>query len=153
MTTSPNGIIILDQELNVLNYNPAFSKLFHNNTSCIGKTVSQFMDPDPFTKVASGQSEMFDQIITLATMNLSFRLLVYALKEEKQYVGIFIVIPSGRINAERLEKIKEETIEQAKELYKHQIAMAKEFAIFLGEYTSKGEELVQKIVDAVKEDP
>jgi len=153
MATSPNGIIILNQELNVINYNPAFATMFHTNTSCIGKTVDHFIDPDPFSRVASGQTEMFDQIMTQPALNLTFRLIVYALKEEKQYVGIFIAIPSGRVNAERLEKIKEETIQQARELYDHQISMAKDFAVFLGEYTAKGEELVQKIVDAVKEDP
>ncbi len=152
MATSPNGIIILNQELNVLNYNPAFASMFHTNTSCIGKTIGQFIDTDPFTQVASGQTEMFDNIITQPTLKLTIRLIVYALKAEKQYVGIFIAIPSGRVSAERLAKIKEETIQQARELYDHQIAMAKDFAVYLGEYTAKGEELVQKIVDAVKED-
>jgi len=153
MATSPNGIIILNQELNVINYNPAFAGMFHTNTSCIGKTVAQFIDQEPFSRVASGQTEMFDGIITQPALDLTIRLIVYALKEEKQYVGIFIAIPSGRVNAQRLEKIKAETIQQARELYDHQITMARDFAVFLGEYTAKGEELVQKIVDAVKEDP
>ncbi|MBF0594026.1 MAG: 4Fe-4S binding protein, partial [Candidatus Omnitrophica bacterium] len=152
IATSPNGIVVLNQALQILNVNPAFLKMFHANESCVGKSISSLVDPDPFEKVVSGQIETFDSVCVHKSVKLVTRQLIYALHAEKQFVGIFISMTPGKVNAERLEKIQDETIQQAEELYQHQIEMAKNFANFLGEYTAKGEQLVQKLMDAVKEE-
>jgi PAS domain S-box-containing protein len=152
METSPNGIVVLDKELNILNFNPAFTRMFHVTDALVGKHISQCIDPDPFDRVASGQIEIFDDVVIYKDLGLITRAGVYALRREKQYVGIFTNITTSRLNAERLEKVKNETIDQARELHAHQIEMARNFANFLGEYTAKGEQLVQKLVDAVKKD-
>jgi Ni,Fe-hydrogenase I large subunit len=78
------------------------------------------------------------------------REIVYALRAEKQYVGIFINITTDHLNAERLQKVKDDTAVQARELHEHQIEMARQFANFLGEYTAKGEQLVNKLIQAVE---
>ena len=96
--------------------------------------------------------ETFDDVCFHRSVDLVARQLIYALRAEKQYVGIFINMTPGNVSARRLEKIKDETIQQAEELYQHQIAMARNFANFLGEYTAKGEQLVQKLLEAVKEE-
>ena len=152
IATSPNGIVVLDQSLQILNSNPAFMKMFHANDACIGKNISAFVDPDPFEKVVSGQMETFDDVCFHRSVDLVARQLIYALRAEKQYVGIFINMTPGNVSARRLEKIKDETIQQAEELYQHQIAMARNFANFLGEYTAKGEQRAQKLLEAVKEE-
>ena len=64
---------------------------------------------------------------------------------------MFINITSNTENAERLRQVKDETVQQARELHDHQIEMAKNFASFLGEYTAKGEQLVNKLLEAVKD--
>ncbi len=151
METSPNAIVILDQHLNIININPAFALMFKSGLSAVGKHVSQFMDPDPFEKVASGQIDVFDDATDHPQYGVVLREVVYALRAEHQYVGMFINITSSNLNAERLRQVKDETVRQARELYAHQIEMAKTFANFLGEYTAKGEQLVEKLIDAVKE--
>lgn len=150
IATSPNGIVILDERLNILSFNPAFDKMFHAGSGAIGKGISQLMDPDPFEKVASGELDIHDDVHTHERVGLMSRDLVYALREEKQYVGIFISLNPNGLNAEKLEKIKQETLLQAQELYEHQIEMARNIANFLGEYTARGEKLVHKLRESVE---
>ena len=150
METSPNGIIVLDYDLNILNFNPAFARMFRVNEACCGSNISHIMDPEAFTRVKSGEIEVADDVRALKLQGMIARELVYALRAEKQFVGIFINITASRLNAERLQKVKDDTVVQARELHEHQIEMARQFADFLGEYTAKGEQLVNKLMQAVE---
>jgi iron only hydrogenase large subunit-like protein len=150
MDTSPNGIVVIDADLNILNYNPAFARMFRVQGSFLGKSISHLIDPEPFDRVKSGQVEMADDIRVHKMQGLIAREIIYALRAEKQYVGIFINITADHLNAERLQKVKDDTAVQARELHEHQIEMARQFANFLGEYTAKGEQLVNKLIQAVE---
>ncbi|MBF0618928.1 MAG: 4Fe-4S binding protein [Candidatus Omnitrophica bacterium] len=151
METSPNGIVVLDHELKILNFNPAFGKMFKASPSAAGRHISQFMDPDPFEKVASGECALYDDVRSHTAYGLVAREVVYALQTERQYVGMFINMTAQGVAFEQLQHVKDETIQQARELHAHQIEMAKQLASFLGSYTAKGEQLVQKLVEAVKD--
>jgi iron only hydrogenase large subunit-like protein len=151
METSPNGIVVLDQHLRIVNFNHAFEVMFKASPSLLGQHVSRITDPDPFERVVSGQSEMTDSLREYPQYGLVVRAIVYALRDDHQYVGMFINMSPGEENAERLKKVKNETVQQAQELYAHQIEMAKNFANFLGEYTAKGELLVNKLLEAVQD--
>jgi hypothetical protein len=124
--------------------------MFRVQGSFSGKSISHLIDPEPFDRVKSGQVEMADDIRVHKMQGLIAREIVYALRAEKQYVGIFINITADHLNAERLQKVKEDTAVQARELHEHQIEMARQFANFLGEYTAKGEQLVNKLIQAVE---
>jgi PAS domain-containing protein len=150
METSPNGIVVLDADLNILNVNPAFLKMFRVAGTCLGKSISHLIDPEPFDRVKSGQVDTADDIRLHKLQGVIARGIVYGLRAEKQYVGIFINITADHLNAERLQKVKDETAVQARELHEHQIEMARQFANFLGEYTAKGEQLVNKLMQAVE---
>ncbi len=151
MVTSPNGIVVLDQHLNILSFNPAFGAMFKAGASLVGAHVSRILDPDPFEKVACGEQEVVDDHRDYPQYGVAVREVVYALRAEHQYVGMFINITSEKQDTERLRKVKDETVIQARELHAHQIEMAKNFANFLGEYTAKGEQMVAKLLEAVKD--
>ena len=101
--------------------------------------------------MASGQADVHDDTREYAQYGLVVREVVYALRAEHQYVGMFINITSNEKDAERLRKVKDETVLQAQELQAHQIEMARQMANFLGEHTAKGEKLVSKLLEAVKD--
>jgi len=149
MHTSPNGIVLLDRDFKIIDFNPAFAVMFKIGASLIGRHIGQIVDPDPFERVASKQQEVYDDQRHYPQYGLVLREVVYALRGEGQYVGMFINITTSAQNAKRLQEVKDETAQQAKELYAHQIEMAKNLANFLGEYTAKGEQLVNKLLEAV----
>ncbi|MFA7283369.1 MAG: [Fe-Fe] hydrogenase large subunit C-terminal domain-containing protein [Candidatus Omnitrophota bacterium] len=144
--TSPNGIVILNRDLQILSMNRAFKKFFGCSDDASGKHISLVFDPAYFERVASGAEECLAQTVEFGQYNLTCHQLIYALPEEKQFVGIFVDVSHLRDNEQKLRQIKNQTVQQARELLEHQIRMAQNIAQFLGESTAKGEELVNKLM-------
>ena len=151
-TTTPNGVLILDEDLNILAVNPTFRKFFLCSEAVLGRHISYLMDPAPFEKLIAGTADSFDLIVTHPHYNLHCRELLYILKGERQIFGIFINLTTQQEHEKKLNEIRQQTIEQANELLDHQIAMAQTIAQFIGESTAKGEELVRKLLALSGED-
>jgi iron only hydrogenase large subunit-like protein len=146
VTTTPNGVLILDEDLTILSMNPAFKRFFSCTDTILGRHISYLMDPASFEKLISGMVDTVDVTVTHRHYNLMTRELLYILKEERQIVGIFINITSQQEHEKKLKEIRSQTIAQADELLEHQIKMAQTIARFLGESTARGEELVRKLM-------
>lgn len=152
LETSPNGIVILNQDLRIVNLNKAFKRLFGCSDTVVGKHISFLLDPASFEKVAAGVEECLVENLELPSYNLTCHQLIYALREEKQFVGIFVDVSHLRDNEQKLRQIKSQTVHQARELLGHQIAMAQNIALFLGESMAKGEALVNKLMTLNEDD-
>lgn len=146
LETSPNGLLMLDDQLNILSMNPAFRNLFACDDSMLGKCIAYVFDPACFEKLATGAEERIEGPVSFPAYHLICHQLLYPLKEEKQYVGIFVNVTHLEDTEKKLEAIKQETIRQSRELLDHQITMAQQIVKYLGESTAKSEELVKNIV-------
>jgi nitrogen-specific signal transduction histidine kinase len=144
--TTPNGILMLDLELNIIGINPAFKKYFSCSDAILGRHISYLMDPAPFEKLITGAAESLDITVFHRPYNLLCRELLYILKQEQQIVGVFVNITSEEEQVKKLREMKSQTVAQAHELLEHQIQMAQQMALFLGESTARGEELVRKLM-------
>jgi uncharacterized Fe-S cluster-containing protein len=144
--TSPNGIVMLDERLNILSMNPAFRKFFSCSNAVAGRRISYLMDPEPFERLASSDEPLVVVTVRHEKYNLVCHEILYKLPEEKQYVGIFVNITSSLANEEKLKELRSQTARQARELMEHQILMAQKMAQFLGESTARGEELVRNML-------
>lgn len=144
--TSPNAIVILDEEFTILHCNPAFFRFFHCNESCIGNKISAIIHIEPFEELAISDDELMNTTHHYTRYNIVCHQLFYKLKDEKQYVGIFVDITKNISDTEKLEQLKSQTIHQAQELLEHQIEMAQKLARFLGESTAKGEAIVDNLL-------
>lgn len=151
-STTPNAVLMLDDELKILGMNPAFKKFFSCSDVILGRHISYLMDPAPFEKLVSGVTQSLDLTVHHRPYNLLCRELLYMLKEERQIVGIFINITSQQEHEKKLKEIRSQTVEQANELLEHQIKMAQNIAQFLGESTARGEELVRKLMSLSESD-
>lgn len=148
---SPNGIVILDEHLRIINMNPAFKKYFSCNESIAGKPISYLMDPEPFVKVATGQVAKYEIDVEHKQYGIICHEVIYELKENKQFVGVFVNITNNLEDRSRYDSLRENTINQAKELLEHQIGIAQSFAKLLGESTARGEALVENLMKFAKE--
>lgn len=144
--TSPNGIVILNNELEIIHMNPAFKRFFMCTNSISGKRISYLMDPEPFVKLKEGDTDTIEMTIKYDNYNITCHQLMYRLPEEKQFIGIFVDITKNLTDVEKLDLLREKTIFQAQELLNHQIEMAQQLAKLLGENTAKGEELVENLL-------
>jgi iron only hydrogenase large subunit-like protein/uncharacterized Fe-S cluster-containing protein len=144
--TSPNGIVILDEDLTIISMNPTFKQFFSCSDAVLGRHVSYLMDPAPFEKLVAGSVDKLDLTVSHRPYNLVCRELIYILREEKQVVGIFMNVTSRLEQEKKLKELRSQTVEQANELLEHQVRMALNIAQFLGESTAKGESLVRKLM-------
>jgi iron only hydrogenase large subunit-like protein/uncharacterized Fe-S cluster-containing protein len=150
--TSPNGIVILDKDLNMISMNQAFKTFFSCSDSLLGKNISCVIDPAPFEKIAAGMADNIELTAFHKAHKIVCHELFYALRQEKQYAGIFVNVSHLQDNEHKLKQIKSQTLNQAKELLEHQIKMAQNIAMFLGESTARGEELVNKLMALSQDD-
>lgn len=146
MEASPNGIIILNDKLEIINVNPAFKRMFQCSNKILGKPVSYLIDPDPFIKLSYSNEDNLEFSIEYKAYNLLCKQLLYKLKQDNQYVGIFINASKNNKSAEVIDELKKKTIDQAKLLLTHQINLAQNIAQMLGESTAEGEELVENLI-------
>ncbi|HAF60621.1 MAG TPA: hypothetical protein DCK81_05730 [Clostridiales bacterium UBA9856] len=143
--TSPNGVVILDDHLHILHMNPAFQKLFSCNNSMLGRHISSILDVYSFEQLASGKAETRDSI--RVKEGIKYHEIAYALREEKQYVGIYIDVSKLKFDEGQIDAIKNQTLEHVRKLLYHQISFSQAMAHYLGESTAQSEELVKKITD------
>ncbi|NLX59295.1 MAG: PAS domain S-box protein [Phycisphaerae bacterium] len=144
--TSPNGIVILDEQLNILSMNPAFRRFFMSSEAVCGKRISYLMDPEPFERLAAGAERLIEVTVRHERYNMVCHQILYALPEDRQYVGIFVNITRSLDNERKLDALRATTAMQAQELLEHQIAMAQKIAEFLGESTAQGQHLVENLM-------
>lgn len=156
--TSPNGIVILDSHLNILHMNRAFRRFFTCSEAVCGRPISILMDPEPFERTlttATTTGEEADQPIEVTVEHKRYGLVShqihYRLPEENQLVGIFVNITGSRDNQQKLDRVRAETINQARDLLQHQLDMAETIARALGESTARGESLVEKLLTLAEE--
>lgn len=144
--SSPNGIVILDDELNILNMNPAFKRFFMCSEATCGKNISYLMDPEPFVKLKATPDTVFETTVNHEKYGITCFEKLYMLEKDRQYVGIFVDITKSESARKQLDSLKSDTVTQAKELLDHQINFAQQMARFLGENTAKGEKLVDNLM-------
>lgn len=145
----PNGIVILNQQLEIVNINPAFKKIFICSDNIIGKNISYFIDSEPFEQIAARKVKKFSEVVKYPNYKLICHLVCYAIEQENQFVGIFVDITDTYSNKEKLKDLKAETIIQAQELMEHQVNMAQELARFIGDHTAQGEMLMNKLINEI----
>lgn len=144
--TSPNGIVTLDHELRIIGMNPSFRRMFVCSEAVLGKPVSYLMDPEPFERLAA-TGETIDMVARHPNYNLVCHQLLYALPEDRQYVGIFVNITSSADNERKLADLQSQTQMQARDLMEHQVDMSQQIAKLLGETTARGEALVRSLLE------
>jgi len=148
--TTPNGIVTLNSELRIIKMNQSFEKLF-KASNYMGKHIGELMDPVPFESIAVGTTDRLEFTATHPEHKLTCNEIYYAIREDKQYVGIFIDVTRFMDSDRELDRMRKETLEKAKELMEHQVQTAQSMALFLGENTAKSEELLSKLIKLADE--
>ena len=144
--TSPNGIVILDEHLQILSMNPAFRRYFKCTDTVCGRPISYLIDPEAFERLAAGQSPMIEGTVEHEKYGVVCHQILYPLPEERQYVGIFVNVTNTQTNERKLDELRAQTVLQARELLQQQVQMAETIATCLGENTAQGEALLDKLM-------
>jgi iron only hydrogenase large subunit-like protein len=153
METTPNGVVILNDRLEILVMNPAFRRMFQCGDAALGKHISYLMDPEPFEQAARAAGDVHEATVRHERYDLICHQLVYALPGENQYAGILVNITNSHATQEKLKSLRSETLRKAHELMEHQVRAAQEMAQYLGESTARSEELLRNIQSMAADKP
>ena len=147
--SSPNGIVIVDGALNIIKMNSSFQQLFRCSDNSLGQRISTLVDPEPFEKLLTGSTDIVSEKAYHSNYDFLCHQIVYALREDNQFVGIFVNLSEFKDYDAQIARLKSQTVQQAQELVEHQIKTAQTIAKFLGESTAHTESLVNKLVTLV----
>ena len=147
--TTPNGVVILDGELRMIQMNPAFQKMFTCNNGILGRRISYLLNADGFEALQAGSAETYESIQT--KYGVRYHEILYGLRDEEQYVGIYSDISKIGYDANQLDVIKAQTLMHAREFLEHQVRFAQEMAHYLGKSTARSEEIAKKLIDLYEE--
>jgi len=145
--TSPNGIVTLDEHLNIINMNPAFRQFFRCSNAVCGRPISYLMDPEPWERLLAEPDKKVEIVENHESYNLVCHEVLYTLPAEKQFVGIFMNITTLQKNETQLDQLRQQTVTQARELLEQQVRMAETIASCLGENTARAESLLEILMD------
>jgi len=148
--TTPNGVVVLDSELCIVKMNPAFQRMFTCNNGILGRRISYLVNADGFETLHSGASEKCESIQT--KYGIKYHEILYALREENQYVGIYSDISRLKYDAGQLDTIKTQTLKHAQEFLDHQVRFAQEMAHYLGKSTAQSEEIAKRLIGLYEEE-
>lgn len=143
--SSPNGIVILDENLCILSMNSSFKDFFSCTNSLAGRQISYLADDKDYAYIAKGKALRKESVIKC--YGKEFHQLSYYLPEEKQFVGIYVDISAVRMNEVKLQTMRSKTLEQVQKLLNHQVEMAQQMTKFLGESTAKSEALMEGLLE------
>lgn len=151
--SSPNVIIILDEELNIKEFNPAAEKLFRISFNDIkDKPVSYLMDHKNFIIARDSKCNISGEKVETKNHRLILLEAVMYLQKQEIILAIMKDITSEEKNHIELIKVKENTLNAAQEVIDKQMRVAQEIASLLGETTAETKIILSKLKKLANEE-
>ncbi len=132
----PNGVCEVDEELKIVQYNTAFEKIFAlpNYSEIAGNDIREYIDVDLFNSKYRDQKA---SLLKSEKLKKEIEFISFDLVEEGMHVVIVTDITQKSENKDRINALKEQTIEKANEVIHKQMRVAQEIASLLGETTAE----------------
>ncbi|HZK28884.1 MAG TPA: [Fe-Fe] hydrogenase large subunit C-terminal domain-containing protein, partial [Clostridia bacterium] len=146
---SPVGIVVLDEDLHIVHMNPAFRDMFLCTDLVIGREISYLIASDSYEEVARKSDHEVEAVRT--KYGKRYHEIVFQAEEGNQYIGFYLNLSKIKLDNNQMGLIREQTVNQAKELLHHQIEFAQNIAQYLGESTAESEALVKRMIDLYEE--
>nr|MBP7332869.1 PAS domain-containing protein [Bacillota bacterium] len=145
----PNGIIIVNRELKILEINDMARKMLGiPGKDPKGEDLSLYMDPANFHQVSVNDS-VLNLTMNYEQKDLITREIIFPLGPE-EIAGIFIDITADSKREEQQDLLNNETIKRAEEVISKQMQVAQEIAGLLGETTADTKVQLTKLIKLVK---
>lgn len=118
--------------------------MFMCNDAVIGKRISYLISDEGFDKLAAEGAELYETV--RSKYGIRYHEIVFPMRDENEYVGIFTDISALKIDSYQIDLIKRQTLENAKDLLHQQIAFSQDLAAYIGRNEAKSEALVKQIM-------
>ena len=149
----PNGLIVIDRNLNIVQFNKAFLHIFDivTNRKIVGKNVNEILGQVffPSADITSEHSTIKPHKRTGKIVQL----ITFKLHDEDDLSACFCVDTTSHFHdKQKLVKLKKETLEKAHDVINRQMRVAQEIASLLGETTAESKTTLLRLIDVLKEE-
>ncbi|NLK08684.1 MAG: 4Fe-4S binding protein [Firmicutes bacterium] len=144
--TTPNGIIVVDENLEVLVVNPAAEAMFNCQVAAhLHRPLCELIDTSSFEEVLT-KGALIQENAEYPQHNLIVRQYVFTPEDQEIVIGIFSDITEDRGRQAELAQLKSTTLERAQDVINRQMRVAQEIAGLLGETTAETKVLLSQLM-------
>ena len=154
VNNTPNGLIVLNESLEVQQINTAARKIMNirSATDVLGDQVIRIMDPQVFLDVLKTGRSVRDQRIYLAEYNKYVEQTVVYDREYHVLICIMRDVSDEENEREKKENISRQTIEIADKVVDKQMRIVQEIASLLGETAAETKIALAKLKESITDE-
>ena len=151
VNNSPNGLIILNDKLEVQQLNAAARRIMNIRSSgdVVGEHVVRILDPGVFTRVRDTGRNVHGQRVYLAEYKRYIEQTVVFDHESRMLVGILRDVTDEAMERKKKESISQQTIEVADKVVNKQMRIVQEIASLLGETAAETKIALAKLKESI----
>lgn len=151
--TSPNGIVLLDADLNIVQINGKAKELLGIKEYDVkGKGIFHYFNPTDFVLAVNDNKNIYDKKVYLEKTGSFIELTIIVLKDNKGTYAVMKDITQETKSEQQLDKVKLETLATTDEVIKKQMRVAQEIASLLGETTAETKVALLKLKKTLQGD-
>ena len=151
VNNSPNGLIVLNEQLEVQQINDAARKIMNirSASDILGDQVIRILDPSVFMQVISTGREIRDERVYLAEYKRYVEQTVVHDKDSRLLISIMRDVTDEEKEREKKEDISHQTIEVADKVVEKQMRIVQEIASLLGETAAETKIALAKLKESI----
>ena len=148
---TPNGLIVLNENLEVQQINTAARKIMNIRTASdvLGEPVIRILDPSVFMQVKNSGRSVRDQRTYLAEYKKYVEQTVVYDPDSRLLIGIMRDITDEEAEREKKARINKQTIEVADTVVEKQMRIVQEIASLLGETAAETKIALTKLKESI----
>ena len=148
---SPNGILMLNDRLEVHLINPAMLKFLHLRDAgdVLGDQVVRILDPMPFIKVQDTHRGIFNERVYLAEYGRYVEQTIVPAEGGRMILCIMRDVDAEEQARREKEKISRQTVEVADKVVDRQMRIVQEIASLLGETAAETKIALSKLKESI----
>ena len=154
VNNSPNGLIVLNENLEVQQINTAARKLMNIRSAndILGDQVIRILDPSVFMNVLRTGRDVRDERVYLAEYKRFVEQSVVYDKDSHLLIAIMRDITDEQNEREKKENISRQTIEVADKVVDKQMRIVQEIASLLGETAAETKIALAKLKESIQDE-
>ena len=151
---TPNGLIVLNEELEVQQINEAARNIMNirSSTDVLGDLVVRIMDPKDFMEVRTTGRDIRNKKVYLAEYKRYIEQSVVYDKDSHLLIGIMRDITDEQNEREKKESISRQTVEVADKVVDKQMRIVQEIASLLGETAAETKIALAKLKESIQDE-
>ncbi|MEI6857506.1 [Fe-Fe] hydrogenase large subunit C-terminal domain-containing protein [Psychrilyobacter sp.] len=145
---SPNAILILNNEYEIIESNMAFSRYFGiSPKEARERSIEEFISREKLDKVVSEKENIIWKKESFLDGTLYMRVSIISMNPREEILILLTDITSDELRKEEIRNLKEKTFEITQTVVEKQMRIAQEIASLLGETTAESKIAFNKLKD------